>query len=79
MRQEFFNTWLDLDELWDQSGFRRGFSIVTAGVDLSYLIKLNTCEDKGHSITLMIDLRKAFDTVNHNIWVYCLAIRELFL
>ena len=49
-----------------QSGFRRSYSIETALIDLSDRIKFSM--DKGlYTGMVMIDLQKAFDTVNHAI------------
>ena len=49
-----------------QSGFRRSYSTETALIDLSDRIKFSM--DKGlYTGMVMIDLQKAFDTVNHAI------------
>jgi len=58
---------LENDILYEhQSGFRRNFSTGTALVSLSEIIKSNM--DKGELTgMLLIDLRKAFNTVNHQI------------
>ena len=49
-----------------QSGFRKSYSTETALVDLSDRIKFSM--DKGlYTGMVMIDLQKAFDTVNHAI------------
>ena len=49
-----------------QSGFRKSYSTETALIDLSDRIKFSM--DKGlYTGMVMIDLQKAFDTVNHAI------------
>ena len=49
-----------------QSGFRKSYSTETALIDLSDRIKISM--DKGlYTGMVMIDLQKAFDTVNHAI------------
>ena len=49
-----------------QSGFRKSYSTETALIDLSDRIKFSM--DKGlYTGFFMIDLQKAFDTVNHAI------------
>ena len=49
-----------------QYGFLKGFKIADARSDLTeYLYQ--TLNDKEHASSLFIDLRKAFDTVNHDI------------
>ena len=49
-----------------QSGFRRGFSTDTCLIHLSDYMKFEM--DKGHLVGMvMLDLQKAFDTVNHSI------------
>lgn len=49
-----------------QSGFRETFSTDTAVINLTDTIRLNL--DKGlHTGMVLIDLQKAFDTVNHSI------------
>ena len=49
-----------------QSGFRRGFSTDTCLIHLSDFIRLQM--DKGNMVGMvLLDLQKAFDTVDHNI------------
>lgn len=49
-----------------QSGFRRGFSTDTCLIHLSDYIRFQM--DKGHLVGMvLLDLQKAFDTVNHTI------------
>jgi hypothetical protein len=49
-----------------QSGFRGGFSTDTCLIHLTDFIRYEN--DKGHVVGMMLlDLQKAFDTVNHSI------------
>ena len=49
-----------------QSGFRRGFSTESCLIHLSDFIRFEM--DKGHMVgMLLLDLQKAFDSVNHDI------------
>jgi len=49
-----------------QSGFRRGFSTESCLIHLSDFIRFKM--DKGHMVGMvLLDLQKAFDTVNHDI------------
>ena len=49
-----------------QHGFRRGFSTETAVISLVDQIR-NQIGQKRHTAAIFIDLRKAFDTVDHSL------------
>ena len=62
------NTYLDLHNLIypDQYGFRSGCSTTHSLISITENIK-KTIEEKKFGCGVFIDLKKAFDTVNHDI------------
>ena len=62
------NIFLDLNSIIvpNQFGFRAGFSTTHSLISITETIK-KTIDDKKYGCGIFIDLKKAFDTVNHNI------------
>ena len=61
-----------------QSGFRKYFSTATAAVDVADFI-LNELDQKKFVCSVLIDLKKAFDTVDHQILLkklWCFGVRD---
>ena len=62
------NTFLDLNEIIvpNQFGFKAGFSTSLSLISITETIK-KTIDEKKFGCGIFIDLKKAFDTVNHDI------------